>query len=129
MKRIILQMLLLLYSIVVHGQDILDFRMCDVFKGKVKSITITSPEMMQSEALFFPDGKIKFMKNASFCIEYEWESNDELKLNIKSSQGSEYIYIYISTNIEKITMSMIWVKVMLKYGSEKMEVLIERKRP
>lgn len=96
MKRIILQMLLLLCSIVVHGQDILDSRMCDTFKGKVKSITITSPEMMQSEVLFFPDGKIKFMKNASLCVEYEWKSNDELKLNIRSAQGSEDLYIYIN---------------------------------
>ena len=93
MKRIILQMLLLLCSIVVHGQDILDFRMCDAFKGKVKSITITSPEMMQSEALFFPDGKIKFLKNASLCVEYEWKSDDELKLNIRTPQGSEDFYI------------------------------------
>lgn len=96
MKQIILQMLLLLSCIATYGQDILDFRMCDVYKGNVKSITITSPEMMQSETKFSPDGKITYMKNATFCVEYDWKSNEELKLTVSNTQGTQSFYIYIN---------------------------------
>lgn len=96
MKQIILQMLLLLSCIATYGQDILDFRMCDVYKGNVKSITIISPEMMQSETKFSPDGKITYMKNATFCVEYDWKSNEELKLTVSNTQGTQSFYIYIN---------------------------------
>lgn len=96
MKQIILQILLLLSCIATYGQDILDFRMCDVYKGNVKSITITSPKMMQSETKFSPDGKITYMKNATFCVEYDWKSNEELKLTVSNTQGTQSFYIYIN---------------------------------
>lgn len=96
MKQIYLQLLFLLCGITAYGQDILDFRMCDVYNGKVKSIVVTSPEMMQSEIEFSLDGKTKYMKNSTFQIDYEWKSDEELKLNIRNSQESQNYYIYIN---------------------------------
>lgn len=96
MRQFILQLLLLVYSVVMYGQDILDFRMLDVYKGKVKSIIVTSPETMQSEARFSPNGKIEYMKNATFSVKYDWKSNEELKLNISVAHESHSFYIYIN---------------------------------
>lgn len=96
MKQIYLLLLFLLCGITTYGQDVLDFRMCDVYKGKVKSIVVTSPETMQSEAEFSIDGKIKSMRNSSFRVDYEWVNESELKLNIANSHESQNLYIYIN---------------------------------
>lgn len=96
MKYYIITTCLFLISVVMCGQDILDSRMCDVYNGKVKAITTTSPEMMQSEMKFSPNGKISSLKNATISVEYDWISNEELKLKFSSTQGVEYFYIYIN---------------------------------
>lgn len=96
MKQFYLQLIFLLCSMTTCGQDLLDFRMCDVYKGKVKSIVVTSPENMQSEMKFSVDGKIKSMKNPMFQIDYEWNSDNELKLNVSNSQEAQSFYIYIN---------------------------------
>ena len=96
MKKYFIISFLLVCNIVAYGQDILDFRMCDVNKGKVKSIVVTSPEMMQSETDFHPDGKIKSMKNPMCQIEYTWNGEDEIKLIASNSMGAETFYIYIN---------------------------------
>lgn len=96
MKQIYLQLFFLLCGVTAYGQDILDFRMCDVYKGHVKSIIVTFPETMQSETRFAFDGKIKYMKNSTFQVDYEWNSDEELKLNIKSTQELQSFYIYIN---------------------------------
>lgn len=96
MKKIFLHLFYLLLSIAVHGQDILDFRMCDVYKGKVKSIVITSPEMMRSEIEFFIDGRIKSMKNQVYEVIYEWKGDKELKLIVSTSGENKIFYIYIN---------------------------------
>lgn len=57
---------------------------------------MTSPETMQSEAEFSPDRKIKYMKNATFKVDYEWNSDEELKLNISNTQETQSFYIYIN---------------------------------
>ena len=96
MKQIYLQLIFLLCGMAAYGQDVLDFRMCDVYKGKVKSIVVTSPETMQSEAEFSVDGKIKQMKNSVFQVDYEWNSDEELKLTLSNSQETQSFYIYIN---------------------------------
>lgn len=96
MKQTILQFGLLLCCLSAFGQDVLNFRMCDVYRGKVKSIVVTSPEMMKSEAEFSTDGKIMSMKNSMLQIDYEWNGNDEVKLLGNNSYGSETVYIYIN---------------------------------
>lgn len=96
MKQIYFQLIFLLCGIAAYGQDVLDFRMCDVYRGKVKSIVVTSPEAMQSEVEFSVDGKIRYMKNATFKVDYEWNSDEELKLNISNTQGTQSFYIYIN---------------------------------
>ena len=86
MKHLLILATFLLCDIAMYGQDILDFRMCDVYKGKVKSIVVTSPEQMEAE--FTIDGKIKHMKNSMFNVDYEWTSDEELKLIISNSHES-----------------------------------------
>lgn len=94
MKHLLILAIFLLCDIAMYGQDILDFRMCDVYKGKVKSIVVTSPEQMEAE--FTIDGKIKHMKNSMFNVDYEWTSDEELKLIISNSHESQTFYIYIN---------------------------------
>ena len=96
MKKCLIVTFLMLLSTLVFGQDILDFRMCDVFNGKVKSISVTSPEQMQSEIEFTVDGKIKHMKNPMFNVDYDWIGDDELKIIMSNGQESESFYIYIN---------------------------------
>lgn len=96
MKQIYLQLIFLLCGIAAYGQDILDFRMCDVYRGKVKSIVVKSPKTMQSETEFSVDGRIKHMKNSMFEVDYEWNGDEELKLNINNSQETQSFYIYIN---------------------------------
>lgn len=83
-------------STLVFGQDILDFRMCDVYNGKVKSIVVSSPEQMQFEAEFTVDGKIKHMKNPMFNVDYDWIGDDELKIIMSNGQESQTFYLYIN---------------------------------
>lgn len=96
MKRIWFNLICLLCSISIYGQDILDFRMCDAYNGKVKSIVVTSPEMMQSVCEFSADGKIKHCKNNEIEVDYEWNGDEELKLIVSNSQETQTLYMYIN---------------------------------
>ncbi len=96
MKQIYFAVIFLLCGITAYSQDILDFRMCDVYKGHVKSIIVTSPETMQFEAEFSFNGKIKYMKNLTYQVDYEWNSDEELRLNVRNSQELHFFYIYIN---------------------------------
>ena len=96
MKQICFQLVFLLCGLTAYGQDVLDFRMLDAYKGKVKSIVVTSPEQMQSEAEFSIDGKITRMKNSMFQVDYEWNGDEELKLIISNSNESQTFFIYIN---------------------------------
>ena len=95
MRRFFSLCVFLVCGIVAYGQDILDFRMCDVFNGKVKSIIQTSPEMIQNEVEFMIDGRVRHYKNKMFEVNYEWISDEELKLEVTTSQGSQIVYMYI----------------------------------
>ena len=96
MRRFFSLCVFLVCGIVAYGQDILDFRMCDVFNGKVKSIIQTSPEMIQNEVEFMIDGRVRHYKNKMFEVNYEWISDEELKLEVTTSQGSQIVYMYIN---------------------------------
>lgn len=41
------------------------------------------------------------MRNATFSVEYDWKSNEELKLTISNIQESQS-FISISMNMEKL---------------------------
>lgn len=96
MKQFLVITFLWLCSVATYCQGILDYRMCDVYMGKVKSIVVTSPETMSSETEFHIDGKIKSMKNSMCQIDYEWKGEEEIKFTASNSMGAETFYICIN---------------------------------
>lgn len=96
MKKKLTFAVLMMLNTLVFGQDMLDFRMCDVFNGNVKSIVVTSPEQMKYEAEFAVDGRIKHFKNSMFNCAYDWIGDDELKIIMSREQESQTFYVYIN---------------------------------
>lgn len=93
--RILLFVFVLFCTVNSNGQDILDFRMNDVFFGNVKSVEVTEPEMAYNVSFYSEDGKITRMQNNLMRIDYEW-NGDEIKCTLyidDEQKGTAYMYI------------------------------------
>lgn len=83
-------------EIFCNAQNIINFKMCDVYYGKVKTIKVIQPEQMAAVAEFSEEGLITSYETGGYKYIYEWIDKEEAKCSLTSGDvtlQSAFIYI------------------------------------
>lgn len=96
-KKFYLLLFFLVNSLIGNSQELTP-KMCQVYYGKVKSITVLEPQPLKgNKTEFYEDSKVKSIIQQGNIINFDWQDDGEVKCELFNNGNCiETAYLYVN---------------------------------